>query len=331
MRTLIDEIMEMETAPTVHSCSCQRSANKGQHHGAFQLWASQDGEVGNPEQERAAVQAAIAAGNRNENRLSDLIFFRRHPERNGRLIQRGEPGFQTLSKEWSDIRGGLVRPWLWRDIAKVKRYVCQAKDLAEVSRQAGRAVTANEVKNAIEEAVKNAVLWAMQAAHALRTSPRSAGVRELYWQAFGICPEDVPNWVSQKRQWRDVGELVAIRLEAAAKLLKDNWIKYYCSCRPFYGPICTENVFACSWQAYGRICLSGGFWQAWAAGDRIATGSTLLHEVLHLYFEFLQHERVWPIAVIQCYEQFVLRFNNLPVGGDVTGFCSIKAGACIPA
>ncbi len=112
MRTLIDELLEMETAPTVHSCGCKHSANKGQHHGAFQLWASQNGEVGNPGQERAAVQAAIAAGNRNENRLSDLIFFRRHPERNGRLIQRSEPNFRALSQEWLRIRDQLVRPEL---------------------------------------------------------------------------------------------------------------------------------------------------------------------------------------------------------------------------
>lgn len=111
MRTLIDELMEMEIAPTVHSCGCKHSADRSQR---FHV-RLQDEEFPSPAnlaQERAAVQAAIAAGNRNENRLSDLIFFRRHPERNGRLIQRNEPNFHSLSQEWLRIRDQIVRPEL---------------------------------------------------------------------------------------------------------------------------------------------------------------------------------------------------------------------------
>lgn len=62
--------------------------------------------------EAAMVRAAIRSGERNENALADLVFFRRHPERRGRLISRDEPGFAALSQEWLRIRDTLVRPEL---------------------------------------------------------------------------------------------------------------------------------------------------------------------------------------------------------------------------
>jgi hypothetical protein len=62
--------------------------------------------------ELTMVRDAIGRNIRNENALSDLVFFSRHPERNGRLISRGEPNFKGLSEEWLLIRGCLVRPAL---------------------------------------------------------------------------------------------------------------------------------------------------------------------------------------------------------------------------
>lgn len=62
--------------------------------------------------ESGMLRSAIRTGMTNENQLADLIFFRRHPERNGRLISRTEPNFQQLSQEWLHIRDTLVRPVL---------------------------------------------------------------------------------------------------------------------------------------------------------------------------------------------------------------------------
>ena len=56
------------------------------------------------------VRSAIRSGTTDENRLADLIFFRRHPEWNGRPISRSEPNSQQLGREWLDIRDRLVRP-----------------------------------------------------------------------------------------------------------------------------------------------------------------------------------------------------------------------------
>jgi Penicillin-insensitive murein endopeptidase len=59
--------------------------------------------------EVAAVRSAIASGIRDENRLTDLIFYRRHPERGSRPLATGE---LTLQREWLAIREQIVRPAL---------------------------------------------------------------------------------------------------------------------------------------------------------------------------------------------------------------------------
>ena len=62
--------------------------------------------------EVAALKLAIASGHRDENKLTNLIFFARHPERQGRALARGEPDFERLGREWVELRDRLVRPGL---------------------------------------------------------------------------------------------------------------------------------------------------------------------------------------------------------------------------
>ncbi len=62
--------------------------------------------------ERALLSAAIARGVTNENVLTDLVFYRRHPERNRRPLAPGEPDFRSLSQEWVRVRDTQVRPML---------------------------------------------------------------------------------------------------------------------------------------------------------------------------------------------------------------------------
>ena len=52
---------------------------------------------------------AIAAGNRDENALTDMEFAARHPERKGAKIK---PGEAALAKEWTSLRDSIVRPAL---------------------------------------------------------------------------------------------------------------------------------------------------------------------------------------------------------------------------
>src|SRR5690242_8848625 len=50
--------------------------------------------------EANTLKTAIQGGQRDENRLTDLIFNARHPERAGQRLQ---PSDQALVKEWTDI------------------------------------------------------------------------------------------------------------------------------------------------------------------------------------------------------------------------------------
>ena len=62
------------------------------------------------ETEREMVASAINANIRNVNQLSDRVFFARHRDRNGKLIDpKTEP---NLAEEWKNIKGRLVLPIL---------------------------------------------------------------------------------------------------------------------------------------------------------------------------------------------------------------------------
>jgi hypothetical protein len=61
--------------------------------------------------ERAAVKSRIAAGERDPNGLTDMVFFQRHPERRGQRLGAGE---YTYIQEWQAILRDIVRPELAR-------------------------------------------------------------------------------------------------------------------------------------------------------------------------------------------------------------------------
>jgi hypothetical protein len=65
-----------------------------------------------PQTETQIVKNAIAAGDRNENSLTDKVFFRRNPELGGKPLYTSQPNFNALSSEWLTIRNNIVRPIL---------------------------------------------------------------------------------------------------------------------------------------------------------------------------------------------------------------------------
>jgi hypothetical protein len=84
------------------------------------------------ETEREMVAREVIKGGRNVNQLSDRLFFARHPDRTGKLIDpKLEP---NLAKEWKNIKGRLVLP------------ILEALDLNEKGKQA---MYANQVSRAI--------------------------------------------------------------------------------------------------------------------------------------------------------------------------------------
>jgi hypothetical protein len=62
----------------------------------------------------AEAMTAYAAGERNANRLTDIVFRARHPERAGRPIAAGE---NQAAKEWVWIRDNVIQPALRRATA----------------------------------------------------------------------------------------------------------------------------------------------------------------------------------------------------------------------
>ena len=63
---------------------------------------------------RPFVQVSIAGGLRDRDHLTNLVFFARHPRREGRPLRRDEPDFGPLSREWLQIRDAVVVPALGR-------------------------------------------------------------------------------------------------------------------------------------------------------------------------------------------------------------------------
>jgi hypothetical protein len=59
--------------------------------------------------EQAIIADLIARGVRDENQITDVVFFNRHPERNGRQLA---PGESALVQEWVQIRDQIVKPAL---------------------------------------------------------------------------------------------------------------------------------------------------------------------------------------------------------------------------
>jgi hypothetical protein len=55
---------------------------------------------------------AFVAGVRDENKLTNMVFFARHPERRGRKLDKNAPDFEPLSREWLVIRNTIIRPFL---------------------------------------------------------------------------------------------------------------------------------------------------------------------------------------------------------------------------
>ena len=287
--------------------------------------------------ESVAIQLAVTFGIRDDVRLANLVFFWRHQERQGRKLAKGEPDFDRLSLEWRDIHGELVVPVVARAATQIKYFNCSKDDLQQVNNYLGKTVTADELRSALDKAVRNAVFWALRAAYVLERSPRSPEARRIFGEVFGVCPEYLPKeYAKAKRKWKDYGELVALRLRSAAKILQGGWIKYYCwngrtHCKPVPGfaPCAPPTQHYACFGANYSLCLGGFFWDRWNENDDLSLptmATTVLHEALHIYFHFMQHSG--RIANIVCYEVFTLRHNGLGVHQDTADLCQQRPVRC---
>jgi hypothetical protein len=82
-----------------------------QEAGGYQSAVSERWEVPQPAEaaEAQLIRLSIQRGIPDGNRLTDIVFNARHPERRGQRLQSHE---RQLIREWLDIRNRLVRPAL---------------------------------------------------------------------------------------------------------------------------------------------------------------------------------------------------------------------------
>jgi hypothetical protein len=61
--------------------------------------------------DQSGITGQIARGTLDENRLTDAVFYDRHPEWKGKSLRYARP---SLRQEWIQIRNAIVRPVLQR-------------------------------------------------------------------------------------------------------------------------------------------------------------------------------------------------------------------------
>jgi hypothetical protein len=91
--------------------------------------------------EKVIVANGIRKGVRDENNLTNIIFYERHKELGGRKLVPGQPNYGSLSTEWLKIRDKIVRPLLPKQqpvnasSSELKRYFETVKDIMPVIEQ----------------------------------------------------------------------------------------------------------------------------------------------------------------------------------------------------
>jgi hypothetical protein len=206
----------------------------------------------------------------------------------------------------------------------VRFFHCSTADLARIQTVLGVSVSVATLRAALASRATRAVAWCWSASGALRVSPRTAATQALFREAFATAPGTVPTWKPANATWVDIGDLVALRLNNAAKILNGGWIHYFCLGSATHCPECTSppsSYIACS-SFKGRylICLGEHFWRAWQSRAFATMSANLIHEALHIYFgRTVGHQGRTGNA--SCYQRFVLRANGIALPSHLVTRC----------
>ena len=213
----------------------------------------------------------------------------------------------------------------------IRKLLCTDADLAAIGAEMGkgRALVIREVRTAIEDAVRRAVVLIERAESQLKR-PRATGqagdaMRRRFRDAFGTAPEFIPTWRPAGQTW-DVGGVVRERLRCAAKIMSEGDIEFVA-----WGPLSCPfgNWAGRPWAIVQagryRICLGQTFWEAAGRADSEGMATTLLHECLHIYFATIRHRlEKWAYNTATCYERYVLLCSGIPIPPDVDVPCPSK-------
>jgi hypothetical protein len=227
-----------------------------------------------------------------------------------------------------ELEAELEAEWeeeLERQLSPTRLLSCTPAERAHVARAMGRrTVSAAEVQRAVGTAVTQGTREARNAARLLRARPRSAHTTHVFRGVFNVPPTWVPPWRPARASWRDLGDLVALRLERAAGILSGGHMRFFCWGSVAHCPECTRpptTYRACSsYRGRYHICIGRDWWRWWRHGRRGFMASTLLHEALHIYFRLQHHTAAIgrpSVNNVYCYDTLVARLHRrVPKPGD---------------
>jgi hypothetical protein len=212
-------------------------------------------------------------------------------------------------------------------LSPVRLFSCSAPERARVAAVVGRpGLTVVQLRNAVGASIAQARSEATAAARLLRARPRAQRTTAVFRGVFNVPPTFVPTWRPAGASWRDLGDLVALRLERAATILGGGHMRLFCWGSVAHCPECSQpptRYRACSsYRGRYHICLGQEWWQWFRRGRRGFMASTLLHEALHIYF-VLEHHRAAigrpSVNNVHCYDTLVARLmRRSPKPGDAT-------------
>jgi hypothetical protein len=233
-------------------------------------------------------------------------------------------------------------------LSPTRLFSCSAAQRASVRGIVGRPVTNAQLRAVVRAATDQAAREGRATARALRARPRSSPTTRLFRRVFNVPPTFVPAWRPAGSSWRDLGELVALRLERAAGDLTSGYTRFIC-----FG--CDPDVRACTTPRAPiasdrhRLWIGDVWWGWWRDSRRARTlrerkdlrgwmAGTLLHEALHIHF-VLSHTRTTvgrpSVNNMYCYDTLVARLHNRQPKPDDERRCAIGwrppvAGAGVP-
>ncbi|MGZ8633012.1 MAG: hypothetical protein ACXWZZ_04035 [Solirubrobacteraceae bacterium] len=211
-----------------------------------------------------------------------------------------------------------------RELSATRLLSCSDPERARVAAVVGRPVSAAEIRTAVEAAATRGAREGRATARALRATPRTAPTSRLFESIFNVPPAFVPPWRPANASWRDLGDLVALRLERASGILVGGHVRLFCWGSAAHCPECTGDPTryrACSsYRGRYHICIGGPWWAWFKQGRRGLMASTLLHEALHVYFVLEHHKAAIgrpSVNNVYCYDTLVaLQHGCAPKPGD---------------
>src|SRR5688500_7302990 len=148
---------------------------------------------------------------------------------------------------------------------RVRFLTCSKADHKKLEEALRMSVPVANLRKAIEDAADTAIKWIYHSIGTLRVSPRAATTVTRFSNCFVKPPDWQPPWKQKAARWIDFGDLIATRLESAAKILDGGWIKYNCIENNRFCPECrtVPRYWACSsFKGKYVICLGTDFWEA---------------------------------------------------------------------